>query len=146
MSFHYSMKRFLATLPIILLLSLVGCDSNATSEVTLDLVGSVRDAAGMPVADASLLLAGEYIDDEDIITPLEWSTADDTGNYSLTYTLPALRLGPNGECIAMAESGEVRVMMTGGDGEGLYGTAYPRCIDGEQRVDLELTPVGRRAR
>jgi hypothetical protein len=130
------------------MLSVMGCDSSSTPEVTLNLVGSVRDTAGVPVTDANLLLGGVFIDDENLIIPLKSTTSDDAGNYSLTYTLTlaSLREGSNGECIAMAESGEVRIAMTGGDSEGLYGEAYPSCADGEQRVDLDLAPIGRRSR
>jgi hypothetical protein len=118
-----------------------GCDLNATDEITLDLVGTVRNAEGLPFSGAELALGGVFVENEDLITPLRITASDGAGNYALSYTLPSLGVGPNGECIAMARSGEVRVVVTGGDGHGLYATAYPQCTGDQQRVDLDLAPI-----
>ncbi len=122
-----------------------GCDSSRTTEVSLDITGTVRDTSDAVVPSAQIYLFGVLLSTPYVGIILAQTVSDDGGEYAIAVTFPALRTDSTGTCIALAESQdgieEIRVILTGSDGIGLYDEIAPQCVESQQHLDITLRPL-----
>jgi len=122
-----------------------GCDSSRTTDVSLDITGTVRDTSDAFVPGAQIHLFGVLLSTPHVGIHLARTVSDDSGGYAITITFPAMRTDSTGACIALAESQdrieEIPIILTGSDGTGLRDEIASECVEARQQVDLTLRPL-----